>query len=138
MKDIAGYSGSIPVAVKTLTSRDPEVVKKFYEEAELMKKFSHPNIISLLGKWVDIHGIYCAIPEFKSLLPILDYSITIEWYWPLPLVMHSTQKWFQGKWVEMLCGVGLNGYDRQRVIGPADVIEKKINTVLDRDIWEVS
>ena len=50
MKDIAGYSGQIPVAVKTLTSRDPDVIRKFRQEAELMKKFSHPNIVSLLGK----------------------------------------------------------------------------------------
>ncbi|MCG8625069.1 MAG: protein kinase [Proteobacteria bacterium] len=50
MKDIAGYSGQIPVAVKTLTSRDQDVIRKFHEEAELMKKFSHPNIVSLLGK----------------------------------------------------------------------------------------
>ena len=51
IKDIAGYSGQIPVAVKTLTSRDPDVIKKFHEEAELMKTFSHPNIVSLLGKY---------------------------------------------------------------------------------------
>ena len=50
VKDIAGYSGQIPVAVKTLTSQDPDVFRKFREEAELMKKFSHPNIISLLGE----------------------------------------------------------------------------------------
>lgn len=37
------------MAVKTLSSRDPEMVAKFMEEAELMKKFSHPNIVSLLG-----------------------------------------------------------------------------------------
>ena len=42
----------IPVAVKTLTSRDPDVIKKFYEEADLMKKFSHANIVSLLGKLI--------------------------------------------------------------------------------------
>ena len=47
---IAGYQGYIPVAVKTLSTSDPEVVRKFMEEAELMKKFSHPNIVSLLGK----------------------------------------------------------------------------------------
>ena len=51
-QDIAGYSGHIPVAVKTLTSRDPDVIKKFHEEANLMKKFSHPNIVSLLGTYV--------------------------------------------------------------------------------------
>ena len=49
IQDIAGYTGMIPVAVKTLTSRDTEVIRKFYEEADLMKKFSHPNIVSLLG-----------------------------------------------------------------------------------------
>lgn len=47
---IAGYKGELPVAVKTLSSREPEMVARFMEEAELMKKFSHPNIVSLLGK----------------------------------------------------------------------------------------
>lgn len=50
MQGIAGFTDTIPVAVKTLSSTDPEVVTKFMEEAELMKKFSHPNIVSLLGK----------------------------------------------------------------------------------------
>ena len=49
-QDIAGYKGKIPVAVKTLTSRDPDIIQKFVEEAELMKKFTHPNIVSLLGE----------------------------------------------------------------------------------------
>ena len=48
-KGIAGFKGELPVAVKTLSSRDPEMVAKFMDEAELMKKFSHPNIVSLLG-----------------------------------------------------------------------------------------
>lgn len=47
---IAGYKGELPVAVKTLSSREPEMVARFMEEAELMKKFSHPNIVSLLGR----------------------------------------------------------------------------------------
>ena len=38
------------MAVKTLASRDKQVVQKFMEEMELMKIFSHPNIVSLLGK----------------------------------------------------------------------------------------
>ena len=50
VQGIAGFKGKIPVAVKTLTSRDPTVVSKFMEEADLMKKFSHPNIVSMLGK----------------------------------------------------------------------------------------
>lgn len=50
LQGIAGFTDTIPVAVKTLSSTDPEVVTKFMEEAELMKKFSHPNIVSLLGK----------------------------------------------------------------------------------------
>ena len=40
------------MAVKTLSSRDPEMVAKFMDEAELMKRFSHPNIVSLLGIYI--------------------------------------------------------------------------------------
>ncbi len=40
----------VPVAVKTLSSTDPAVIKKFFDEANLMKKLSHPNIISILGQ----------------------------------------------------------------------------------------
>ena len=43
-------SGAVSVAVKTLSSRDPEKVARFMQEAELMKIFSHPNIVSLLGQ----------------------------------------------------------------------------------------
>ena len=49
LQDIAGFSGQILVAVKTLSTRDPVMVDKFVQEAELMKIFSHPNIVSLLG-----------------------------------------------------------------------------------------
>lgn len=55
---IAGYHGYIPVAVKTLSTTDPEIVKKFMEEAELMKIFSHPNIVSLLGKKIRILEVF--------------------------------------------------------------------------------
>ncbi|XP_064401515.1 uncharacterized protein LOC135347441 isoform X3 [Halichondria panicea] len=69
--DIAGYTGKIPVAVKTLTSRDPEVIKKFMEEADLMKKFSHPNIVSLLG--ISIAESDGEIDEDSAPLMILEY-----------------------------------------------------------------
>ena len=52
MQGIAGYKGEIPVAVKTLSTTSSEVVGKFMEEAELMKKFTHPNIVSLLGEYL--------------------------------------------------------------------------------------
>ena len=39
------------MAVKTLSSTDPEDRKKFAEETELMKIFSHRNIVSLLGEY---------------------------------------------------------------------------------------
>ena len=52
MQGIAGYKGKIPVAVKTLSTTSSEVVGKFMEEAELMKKFTHPNIVSLLGEYL--------------------------------------------------------------------------------------
>ena len=49
LQGIAGYQGSIPVAVKTLNTQEPDIIENFLEEAELMKKFSHPNIVSILG-----------------------------------------------------------------------------------------
>ena len=52
VQDIAGYAGSVPVAVKTLASTDKEDRMKFLEEVELMKKFTHPNIVSLLGWYI--------------------------------------------------------------------------------------
>ena len=61
---IAGYQGYIPVAVKTLSTSDPEVVRKFMEEAELMKKFSHPNIVSLLGKNHILEDLITVLFEF--------------------------------------------------------------------------
>ena len=57
LQGIAGYEQPLPVAVKTITSTDPEVVKNFRQEAELMKKFCHPNIVSLLGKSM-CHHVY--------------------------------------------------------------------------------
>lgn len=52
-QNIAGFSGKLPVAVKTLTSIDEEDIKKFLDEVDLMKKFCHPNIVSLLGNYLD-------------------------------------------------------------------------------------
>ena len=37
------------MAVKTLTSRNPKDISRFLEEVNLMKRFVHPNIVSLLG-----------------------------------------------------------------------------------------
>jgi len=39
----------MPVAVKTLSSRQVDDLKKFKEEAQLMVTFCHNNIVSLLG-----------------------------------------------------------------------------------------
>ena len=50
-QDICGVQGSVLVAVKTLTSRDPKDMQRFSEEMDLMKKFIHPNIVSLLGMY---------------------------------------------------------------------------------------
>ena len=49
-QDIAGHAGSLPVAAKTLSSTDDDDIRKFHEEVGLMKRFCHPNIVSLLGK----------------------------------------------------------------------------------------
>ena len=46
---ICGYHSDVPVAVKTLSSRKPEDLEKFEAEVELMKRFTHPKIVSLLG-----------------------------------------------------------------------------------------
>ena len=61
MQGIAGYSGDIEVAVKTLNSRKQEDIQKFLQEAELMKKFYHPNIVSILGNIVSILGTIVSI-----------------------------------------------------------------------------
>ena len=49
MQDICGVQGPVLVAVKTLTSRNPKDISRFSEEVQLMKRFIHPNIVSLLG-----------------------------------------------------------------------------------------
>ncbi|CAI8011353.1 Inactive tyrosine-protein kinase transmembrane receptor ROR1 [Geodia barretti] len=67
-RGIAGFKRDLPVAVKTLTSRDPQKVAKFMEEAELMKKFSHPNIVSLLGVSTDD-----VLDDDNAPLMILEY-----------------------------------------------------------------
>ena len=51
LQDICGIQGPVLVAVKTLTSRDPKDIQRFSEEIDLMKKFIHPNIVSLLGMY---------------------------------------------------------------------------------------
>ena len=38
------------MAVKTLSHEKMKDINKFMQEVELMKKFSHPNIVSLLGE----------------------------------------------------------------------------------------
>ena len=53
-QDICGIQGSVLVAVKTLTSRDPKDIQRFSEEINLLKKFIHPNIVSLLGMYSSI------------------------------------------------------------------------------------
>jgi serine/threonine protein kinase len=51
--------------VKTLTSRDPSVITKFKEEADLMRKFVHPNIVSLLGMRIKL--------QFRCSILIIHY-----------------------------------------------------------------
>ena len=66
------------MAVKTLTSRDPEVIKKFNEEANLMMKFSHPNIVSLLGIDPCVHKITITMQAFaKKLVGIYEANVCV-------------------------------------------------------------
>ena len=62
---IAGYEETLPVAVKTLSSTSKRDLQKFMEEIDLMKKFCHPNIVSLLG-------VNCHYSEGAPLM-ILEY-----------------------------------------------------------------
>lgn len=48
-KNIAGYQGNLPVAVKTLSKSRMKDIDKFMQEVNIMKKFTNPNIICLLG-----------------------------------------------------------------------------------------
>lgn len=68
IQGIAGYRGSIPVAVKTLTSQDTTIIQKFLEEAELMKKFSHPNIVSILGNTLQCNNYIILYVILRTLL----------------------------------------------------------------------
>ena len=54
LQGIANYGGLLPVAVKTLSSRASHMLEKFVQETNLMKKFCHPNIVSLLGKLLSL------------------------------------------------------------------------------------
>ena len=49
MQGICGLDESVPVAVKTLSRERMKDIDKFMEEVDLMKQFTHPNIVSLLG-----------------------------------------------------------------------------------------
>ena len=49
LQNICGHSGSIQVAVKILSNLQVENMKTFYEEMEVMKQFTHSNIVSFLG-----------------------------------------------------------------------------------------
>ena len=51
IQGIAGCTNLAPVAVKTLSSRQGKLLQKFRQEVDLMKKFSHPNIVTLLGEF---------------------------------------------------------------------------------------
>ena len=52
------------MAVKTLTSTSQQDVKNFTEEVELMKRFCHQNIVSLLGVSFHNEGAPLMILEY--------------------------------------------------------------------------
>ena len=52
------------MAVKTLSSTNQQDVKNFTDEVELMKRFCHPNIISLLGVSFHNEGAPLMILEY--------------------------------------------------------------------------
>ena len=68
LQDICGFKGILPVAVKVLNSREETEIRVFTEEAELLKRFSHPNIVSLLGKWTALLQFACYIGILKHAL----------------------------------------------------------------------
>lgn len=70
----------IPVAVKTLSSTEPMLLSKFFEEVELMKKFIHPNIVSLLGNIKN--GLYAATMSI----------FMMHWLHPLQVLKLDVQK----------------------------------------------
>ena len=77
IQNIAGFDGSLPVAVKTLSNTDPTGSRRFLEEIDLMKTFCHPNIISLLGEGnfntaLHFHGS-CICHEIMSYM--CDYLV---------------------------------------------------------------
>jgi len=48
-QEICDVTGPVLIAVKTLTSRKSKNIELFSKKLDLMKKFIHPNIVSLLG-----------------------------------------------------------------------------------------
>ena len=70
LQDICGFKGTLPVAVKVLNSREEAEVRVFTEEAELLKRFSHPNIVSLLGKYT-----FTTLPHFSKCTHIYKSSL---------------------------------------------------------------
>ncbi len=88
------------MAVKTLSFRAPNMLQKFIEETNLMKKFCHPNIVSLLGKTFDVHYIvnrnrmkinefiYCRTSIFRN-LGLAQNGLVPECVWAMKSRYHG-------------------------------------------------
>ena len=96
-----GYKGSVPVAVKTLSHEKMKDIDKFMQEVDLMKKFSHPSIVSLIGELAcspSFLHVWCAcIPEWCSctkMIPFTANAILVFFSWegtppPPPPCIHG-------------------------------------------------
>ncbi|MCA9529988.1 MAG: serine/threonine protein kinase [Myxococcales bacterium] len=75
----AGFSR--PVAIKRLRDDlavDPEIVALFVEEARVVARLAHPNVVQVHDFDVDAHGRYFLVMEWIEGLNLLDWAFAFE------------------------------------------------------------
>lgn len=50
-----------------------ELSKALIDEITILKNLNHPNIIRLLGIWVDPQGTQCIVMEYASAGSLMEY-----------------------------------------------------------------